>query len=494
MSVRVIALTGWLVFLSVPAGLDADCGETSARPNIVVVLADDLGYGDLGCYGHPTIRTPHLDQFAAEGLKLNACYAASANCSPSRAGLMTGRTPFRVGVYNWIPMYCPMHVRRSEITVATLLRNSGYATCHVGKWHLNGDFNLPTQPQPWDHGFSHWFSTQNNALPNHRNPTNFVRNGVEVGPLQGYSAQLVAGEAITWLRDVRDTRKPFFLFVCLHEPHEPIASAEHFREFYPSDDPSLSAHHGNITQMDAGFGAIIAALDDMQLRDNTFVFFTSDNGPAITAMHPHGSAGPLRDKKGYLSEGGIRVPGIIQWPGHVQPGTTSEVPVSGVDLLPTVCEIADVPIPQDRTQDGTSICPIFRDEPLQRQQLLYWQFNRASGHMKVAVRDGPWKLLARLTGPELGPSGSITAEEMDARETAELTGFQLYRIATDVGEQEEVTQEYPDVYQRLRGEMEQIYRDVRAEGPRWPAWEFARYEAQRIEWPDYWINRKRRRQ
>ena len=178
------------------APLFASQEESPNRPNIVVVLSDDLGYGDLECYGSSSLKTPHLNEFAAEGLKLTSCYAAHPNCSPSRAGLMTGRTPFRVGIYNWIPMYSPMHVKRSEITVATLLRNSGYDTCHVGKWHLNGDFNLPTQPQPWDHGFRHWFSTQNNALPNHRNPDNFVRNGVPVGKLEGYSAQLVTDEAI----------------------------------------------------------------------------------------------------------------------------------------------------------------------------------------------------------------------------------------------------------------------------------------------------------
>ena len=175
------------VFPGVVAAAPPDAALTAAgsRPNLVVVLADDLGYGDLGCYGNAAVRTPHLDRFAAEGLRLTDCYAAAANCSPARAGLMTGRTPYRAGIHNWIPMHSPMHLRREEMTVATLLRGAGYDTCHAGKWHLNGRFNQPDQPQPSDHGFEHWFSTQNNALPSHRNPDNFVRNGEPVGPLSG---------------------------------------------------------------------------------------------------------------------------------------------------------------------------------------------------------------------------------------------------------------------------------------------------------------------
>src|SRR3954447_13506128 len=135
----------------------------ATRPNIVVVLDDDLGYGDLACYGAKEVQTPNLDRFAAESLRLTSCYAGHPNCSPSRTALMTGRTPSRVGVRNWIPFGSPVHLRKSEITIAALLRQAGYSTCHSGKWHLNGQFNEPTQPQPGDHGFEHWFSTQNNA-------------------------------------------------------------------------------------------------------------------------------------------------------------------------------------------------------------------------------------------------------------------------------------------------------------------------------------------
>lgn len=463
----------------------------AATPNIVVVLADDLGYGDIGCYGHDVIQTPHIDRFAAQGLRLTSCYSAHPNCSPARTGLMTGRTPFRVGVYNWIPMFSPMHVRRDEITVATLLRKAGYDTAHVGKWHLNGDFNLPSQPQPSDHGFNHWFSTQNNALPNHRNPDNFVRNGKAAGPLEGYSAQLVAQEAVEWLRDGRDRAKPFFLFACFHEPHEPIASAKRFADLYTSRDPSLPAHHGNVTQLDDGFGQLLATLDELGVRENTFVFFTSDNGPAITGMHPHGSAGPLRDKKGAIYEGGIRVPGIVQWPGHVQAGSTSDIPVSGVDVLPTLCEIAGIEPPADRILDGASFLPVLNAMPITRERPLYWQFNRAKSDAKVAIRDGDWKLVAHLTEPGPNRGADITAEEIQRIKSAELTNFELYNLQEDIAESKNLVSLRADVFDRLKPKMESIYAEVKAAAPTWPAWEWPKYESSRIQWPDYWLNRKR---
>jgi arylsulfatase len=473
-------------------GIAVASADEPPRPNIVVVLADDLGYGDLGCFGHPRIKTPRLDEFAAAGLKLTSCYASAPNCSPSRTGLMTGRTPFRVGVYNWIPMFSPVHVPRSEVTIATLLRNSGYDTAHVGKWHLNGDFNLPSQPQPWDHGFNHWFSTQNNALPNHRNPVNFVRNGVAVGALRGYSSKLVVDESIEWLEHGRDTAKPFFLFVCFHEPHEPIATADQFAGLYPSDDPSLSAHHGNVSQMDHAFGRVVDTLDRLQLRENTFVFFTSDNGPAITGMHPHGSAGQLRDKKGHVSEGGIRVPGMVQWPGVVEAGTISDQPVCGLDLLPTLCDMTDVAIPDDRALDGASFVPMLRGEMIKRSKPLYWQFNRSSGDIKVAIRDGDWKLSARLTVDAPQPGGGIPEGEFAAIKSGELTGFELYNLTQDVAESNDVKAKQPQRFAAMKHQMIQQFLDVQQEAPEWPLWEWPRYESEQIEWPDYWLNRKRR--
>jgi len=471
-----------------PAAANNSCAAEpggAERPNFIIVLADDLGYGDLACYGHPVLRTPNLDRLAAEGVRLTHCYAAAANCSPARAGLMTGRTPYRAGIHNWIPMYSPMHLGRSEITVATLLKRAGYATCHVGKWHLNGRFNLPGQPQPDDHGFDHWFSTQNNALPNHHCPENFVRNGNPAGRLEGYSAHLVVDEAIRWLSRLRDPRKPFFLYVCFHEPHEPIATDPRYTQLYPSDDPSYSAHHGNITQMDDAFGRLMKAVDDLGLRARTLVLFTSDNGPALTRRHPHGSAGPLRAHKGHLYEGGIRVPGIIRWPGHVRPGSVCDEPICGVDLLPTVCQITGIPLPTDRAIDGTSFLPALRGQPIRRVTPLYWQFNYARSKPKVAMRIGPWKILASLTGPELKPGADIEPGEMEAIKHAELAQFELYNLRDDPGETNNLAEKYPDRLHQLTARLKPLYHQVRQESPVWAEWKWPRYEAQRIRWPDY---------
>jgi len=478
--------TRWLlVFL--PLLLSA---ATHEKPNIILALADDLGYGDLACYGAKDIKTPNLDRLAAEGLRLTSCYAGHANCSPARAALMTGRTPTRAGIRNWIPQDSPVHLRSSEITVATLLRRAGYATCHSGKWHLGGEFNRPSQPQPGDHGFEYWFSTHNIALPSHRDPDNFVRNGADVGKLRGYSADIVVDEAIRWLRETRDKAKPFFLYLCFHEPHEPIASAPQHTALYPSGDPSYSAHHGNITQMDAAFGRLLHELDTQALAEETLVFFTSDNGPAITPWHPHGSSGPLRDKKGALYEGGIRVPGILRWPGRTRPGSTSDEPVCGVDFLPTACEVAGTSPPADRAIDGLSILPVFDGRPLQRKIPLYWHFNRASCGPKVAMRVGDWKILATIDKPPRKVTNDITEEDERDFKTAELATFELYNLRDDIGETRDLASTHGDKLRELRELLRGKYAEVRGESPVWPAWKFTNAEGKRIEWPDYGKHRK----
>ena len=465
------------------AGLLASSAMAAERPNVVVVLCDDLGYGDLACYGSPTVQTPHIDHFAGTGLRLTNCYAASANCSPARAGLLTGRTPYRAGIHNWIPMLSPMHLRRGEITLSGLLHQAGYTTCHGGKWHLNGRFNLPEQPQPSDHGFDHWFSTQNNALPSHRDPDNFVRNGKAVGPLEGYSSQLVVDEALGWLQSLRDKTKPFFLFVCFHEPHEPIASAEIFERRYPDlDDPAQVRHHANITQMDHAFGRLLAGIDRQKLTDDTLVLFTSDNGPAITRYHPHGSSGPLRAKKGHLYEGGIRVPGIVRWPGHTKPGTTSDAPVSGVDVLPTICEATGTPLPAGRHFDGSSIVSLFDGKTIKRHQPLYWQFHVASSRPKVALRDGNWKLLAHLGDPQIKPFGDIRAKDQQAIKTQKITRLELYNLAEDVGETRDQATAHPDRVKQMGAVLRNLFRQVQEETPTWTAWTWPRHEGKRIAW------------
>jgi arylsulfatase A len=236
--------------------------------------------------------------------------------------------------------------------------------------------------------------------------------------------------------------------------------------------------------MDDAFGRLMRALDERGLRETSLVLFTSDNGPAITASHPYGSAGPLRDKKGSLFEGGIRVPGILRWPGRTTPGSVSDEPVCGVDFLPTACAIAGLEPPRDRVLDGTSILPLLAGRPILRSTPLYWHFNLATSEPKVAIRVGDWKLLATLDRTPARSNDVTEQGEQDFRQ-AELATLSLYNLRRDIGETTDLAAAEPARLAELKALLEAKYREVRAESPTWPAWKFTNAEGQRIQWPDY---------
>jgi arylsulfatase A len=237
--------------------------------------------------------------------------------------------------------------------------------------------------------------------------------------------------------------------------------------------------------MDDAFGRLLRTLDAQKLADNTLVFFTSDNGPAITNIHPHGSAGPLREKKGHLYEGGIRVPGLIRWPGRIRPGSVSAEPVCGVDLLPTLCALSGVAVPADRAIDGASMGLVFAGKPIERKTPLYWHFNGALSKPKVAMRIGDWKILAHLDGPEPQRGADIVAEEQKALKKAELVSFELYNLVKDPGEKTDLATVEPERLKSMATTLRKMYREVRDESPTWTAWKWPRYEAGRIKWPEY---------
>ncbi len=445
-----LGLFAVLACLVLPASRTARAAEPVKKPNIVLFLADDLGWGDLGCYGHPTIKTPNLDAFARQGVRLTQCYAASAVCSPSRSALLTGRTPHRNGVYTWIAEDSEVHLPRTEVTLPKLLKEQGYTTCHSGKWHLNGKFNDPAQPQPHDHGYDWWLGTQNNAAPNHKNPTNFVRNGTPVGPMEGYSAVLVVEEAVRWLKQHRDRSKPFFLAVWTHEPHLPIESDPKFQEPYTQlPDPDLRQHHGNVTQMDHAFGNLMKALDEEKLTGSTLVAFTSDNGPEGTGEkgRTRGSTGGLRGRKRAMYEGGIRVPGIVRWPGRIPAGTTSDLPVIGSDFFPTLLSAAGARIPADRTLDGTNVLGALngKADTLERKIPLYWRLRMAPNNLHLAMRKGDWKIIAAEDGSK----------------------WELYHLKSDPQETTDLRERDPSRFETMRKELLALNAQVEAEGPDW---------------------------
>jgi arylsulfatase A len=445
-------------------------------PNIALIVTDDLGYGDLGCYGHPLIQTPTIDRLAAEGARFTDFYSPSPVCSPARAGLLTARIPSRIGIWDWIPPGRGVYLPTEESTVATLLREDGFQTCLFGKWHLNGGLGLD-QPQPDAHGFDYRFATTGFALPSHQNPANFYRNGVGTGPLEGYACQLLVSDAIRWLDERRDPGRPFFHFISTHEPHEVIASPPEVVAQYPGvTNPNEALYLANVTNLDLALGRYLDALDARGLTESTVVVFMSDNGPEILDRHPqasrsYGSAGPLRGRKLQLWEGGIRVPGIVRWPGRVPAGTVISQPAGGIDLLPTLCEIGGVKLPKTPASlDGVSLVPALDGQPIEREIPLFWHYYQAWRGPRAALRIGDWKLVGFWDGPDLlhPDSSTLRPGDLDLIRTSRLVSFELYNLERDVAETTDLSSEEPVRLREMTEIMKRMHREVQQQGRAWP--------------------------
>lgn len=419
-----------------------------------------MGYIDAECYGGP-IKTPNINKLAKEGIRFKDFYSAAPNCSPARTGLLTGRTPSRVGVYDYLAPDSPMHLPKSEITIAEMLKESGYETCHVGKWHLS-EWNRNEGmigPLPDEQGFDYWFAVDNNAIPSHKDPINFQRNGKKVGPLKGYSCDLVVEEAITWLTDIHEDGEPFFLNVWFNEPHAKIASPPDLikqYEEYGKDAPYMA----NVTNMDQAIGKLLDYLNQNGLSENTFVMFTSDNGPYRQA-----STGGFRGKKSFLYDGGIREPGIVKWPGKVLPGRETSIPAGFVDLMPTVAAITGSSIPSDRTLDGKSILPILLDQSFRREKPLFWFFYKR--YPIAALRLGDHVIMGNTKEVYKSPSHPFDSLDQVFFKNAVLEDFQVYDLINDPGQQNDLYIENPTKYNRLKLELLKHHKDVISEGPNW---------------------------
>lgn len=483
------------------------------KPNVVFLLADDLGWKDISCYGGP-VQTPALDALAAEGVRFTDFHAGAAVCSPSRATMLTGRHHIRAGIYSWIMDHAQhSHLLEREVTLAELLKANGYTTAHMGKWHLGMSTNDREKPSISDHGFDYWFATANNARPSHRNPDNFIRNGKRVEKLEGYACQLVVDEAIRWLEIERDVNKPFFLNVWFHEPHAPIAAPDALVKPYgPLKSPG-AIYSGTIDNTDRAIARLVKKLHAIDKPKNTLIIYSSDNG----SYRPE-RVGHLRGKKGSNYEGGIRVPGIFYWPGHIRTGHVEPEPSGLVDLLPTVCELIGINRPKGVHLDGADLTPLLTGRgDFTRKQLLAWI--RPMSGPALAIRDGDWCLCAHVAY-ELPRDRKRMAELMKEIEAllrrkgiyeAELRGeplskqifegfkdkaaerlrgqyvqlnmfnenwipamkrggygrFELYNLATDPSQKKNVAREHPAVLKRLKTKLLKINASVMADGPDW---------------------------
>lgn len=396
--------------------------------NVVVVLIDDLGYGDLGCYGNPQVRTPFVDRLAREGTRFTQAYAPSPVCSPSRAALLTGRWPARLGLTDAIgnagdrwqrgrrltPPAAPSRLPYAEVTLAEAFRAAGYATGSIGKWHLGGEGSLPG-----DHGFDVNFSGNNiGSQKTMFGPDYGI--GLPPAPVGEHLAERVQAEAEGFMRAHRD--RPFFLYLGHYSVHRPVGARPETIARYPAKGPPpwgvIPEYAAMIEEMDATVGRLLDFLEREGLAQRTLVVFTSDNG----AVRWWGSNGPLRGTKGTIYEAGIRVPLIVRQPDGKGAGRVEAAPVHGCDLFPTLLDLAGVPLPSEVELDGVSLRPLLlgEGEALGDRPML-WHFPHYNMHgatPATALRVGPLKLIRFYeTGRE-----ELYDLERDPGETTDLAG------------------------------------------------------------------------
>ncbi len=404
------------------------------QPNFVIIFADDLGYGDLGVYGHPTIRTPHLDRMAAEGLRFAQFYTGASVCTPSRAALLTGRLPVRSGMADdRIRVIFPPSkggLPAEEITIAEALKSVGYVTAAIGKWHLG---HLP-EYLPTAHGFDEYFGIpySNDMTPSASKgarvqtypPLPLMRGEeiIEEEPDQRLLTRRYTEESITFIRNNVDN--PFFLYVPHTMPHIPIFASDDF------EGTSTRGLYGDvIEELDWSVGQILDVLRETGLDRKTFVIFTSDNGPWLTVGLAGGTAGLLRNGKGTTWEGGMRVPTIAWWPETIPAGNTTQALGTTMDLLPTMLGLAGAALPGDRVLDGVDLTPVLTDPAARvRESVFYYR-----GAQLWAARKGPWKMHYITRSAYVGDQPVMHIPPA------------LYHLDRDPGERFNVAEDEPEV-------------------------------------------------
>lgn len=477
------------------------------RPNVIIFLADDLGYGDLGSYGHPIVRTPQLDRFAEEGVRMTDMHSAGTVCSPSRASLLTGRNAYRSGYYN-IAGFFGTTLPNNEITIAHLLKEAGYETGYFGKWHLS-KLEAEDEISVIDMGFDYSFATSVNAFDGPENPDKFIRNGHPVGEVDGWYVDVIVEEASEWISEIRDKDKPFFTIIASHEPHTPIDPPEKYVRRYdnerveelsksikyggvPRPERDISEHrkeyYGTVQQIDDAFGNLMQTLDEQSLRNNTLVVFTSDNGPEYPVTlaesggewkdpirdKTFGTPGDLRGMKRYPYEGGHRIPGLVRWPGHIPAGTVSDKLFNGTDFLPVIANLAGVSIPSDRAIDGAYAFNAFLNKEYERESPPLWLFPVNYSHLPgiahMSMRYGDYVLIGHLSPKRDRQANDHFAGaqgRVDWIKTAVPSSFELYNIREDVNQKNDLSNKEFDTLMSLIPIMQRRWIDIRDEGPWW---------------------------
>jgi arylsulfatase A-like enzyme len=433
--------------------------------NIVLIFIDDLGYADVGCFGANGYETPNLDQMASEGMRFTSFYVAQAVCSASRAALLTGCYPNRVGIYGALDHTAQVGINTAEETIAEVLKKKGYVCGIFGKWHLGHH----RQFLPLQHGFDEYLGLpysndmwpveyDGSILPEGHHKLNhpilpLIEGNEKIAEIRTLEDQdtlttRYTERAVKFIERNKD--RPFFIYVPHTMVHTPLGVSERFR------GKSQMGKFGDVMmEIDWSVGEILKTLEKHQLGENTLVVFTSDNGPWLNFGDHAGSAGPLREGKGTSWEGGVRVPCIMRWPGHIPPGAVCNRMAATMDLLPTFACITGAPLPKYKI-DGVNILPLLEGEPnaSPRNHLFYYY-----GHQLQAVRQGKWKLhfpheYRSYEGVEPGKKG------LPGPYNKGETGFELYDLKNDVGETTNVADKYPEVVAKLKALGERARKDL----------------------------------
>lgn len=438
------------------------------KPNFIIIYCDDLGYGDLGCYGNRTIRTPNIDTLAQDGTKFTDFYACSAVCAPSRAGLLTGRYPFRTGIIsNVYPEreslgvvmvrklsnafaslgivdvredYTARGISRHEITLAEGLKRAGYRTGMIGKWHL-GDYSKQPEFNPRRHGFDSYLGVPHS---NDMFPCALYRDEqileADIGDNQARITGMYTAEALRFIEESGD--RPFFLYLAHTFPHQPLHASERFAR------KSRGGLYGDaVEEIDWSTGEIVNLLQRRGLARNTVIVFTSDNGPWY-----EGNPGGFRGRKGQSYEGGFRVPFIVKWPGRIPVGRTSGVPLMNLDLYSTFFHLAGVGLPGDRIVDGKNAYDVFtgRQNTSPHEAIYYYHYDLLEG-----IRMDRWKYVSKMnryTYPVAHDAAPVT--EALGRKPLGSRWPLLYDLENDPGENYNVINTYPEAAKRLKSAME----------------------------------------